>query len=72
LLIAVLGSTRSGAPPDSGLVACAYPLSTQEVPAAEYLKLRHRYATEVTSFVRSATRTQARTMLATGLGIARV
>jgi hypothetical protein len=31
LLIGVLGSTHPGAPRDSGLVACAYPLSTQDV-----------------------------------------
>ena len=36
LLIGVLGSTGSGAPQDSGLVACAYPLATQDVPAADY------------------------------------
>jgi len=44
LLIGVLGSTGSGAPPDSGLVACAYPLATQDVPAAEYPKLRAEFA----------------------------
>ena len=32
LLIGVLSSTHSGAPQDSGLVACTYPLSTQHVP----------------------------------------
>jgi hypothetical protein len=35
LLIGVLGSTHSGTPKDSGLVACAYPLSTQDVPATD-------------------------------------
>ena len=44
LLIGVLGSTGSGSPPDSGLVACAYPLATQDVPAAEYPKLRAEFA----------------------------
>ena len=44
LLIGVLGSTQSGAPQDSGLVACAYPLSTQDVPAAAYPKIRAQFA----------------------------
>ena len=44
LLIGVLGSSHPGAPQDSGLVACAYPLSTQDVPAAEYPKLRAEFA----------------------------
>lgn len=44
LLIGVLGSTHSGAPKDSGLVACAYPLATQDVPAAEYPKIRAEFA----------------------------
>jgi hypothetical protein len=44
LLIGVLGSTHSGAPHDSGLVACAYPLSTQDVPAADYQKIRAEFA----------------------------
>lgn len=44
LLIGVLGSTRSDAPRDSGLVACAYPLSTQHVPAADYPKIRAEFA----------------------------
>jgi hypothetical protein len=44
LLIGVLGSTHPGAPRDSGLVACAYPLSTQDVPAADYPKLRAEFA----------------------------
>jgi hypothetical protein len=44
LLIGVLGSTHQGAPHDSGLVACAYPLTTQEVPASDYLKLRAEFA----------------------------
>ena len=44
LLLGVLGSTHSDAPQDSGLVACAYPLATQDVPAAEYPKLRAEFA----------------------------
>jgi hypothetical protein len=44
VLIGVLGSTSSGAPRDSGLVACAYPLATQDVPPAEYPKLRAEFA----------------------------
>ena len=44
LLIGVLGSPHSGAPHDSGLVACAYPLATQHVPPAEYPKLRAEFA----------------------------
>ena len=44
LLIGVLGSTHPGVPYDSGLVACAYPLATQEVPAADYPKIRAQFA----------------------------
>jgi hypothetical protein len=44
LLIGVLASTASAAPRDSGLVACAYPLATQHVPAAAYPKLRAEFA----------------------------
>jgi hypothetical protein len=44
LLIGVLGSTYHGAPHDSGLAACAYPLSTQHVSAAGYLKIRAEFA----------------------------
>ncbi|HEV2258527.1 MAG TPA: hypothetical protein VGS06_35850 [Streptosporangiaceae bacterium] len=44
LLLGVLGSTHSGTPQDSGLVACAYPLATQDVPATEYAKLRAEFA----------------------------
>ena len=36
-------STQSEAPTDSGLVACAYPLSTQAVPAADYQQLRAEF-----------------------------
>ena len=44
LLLGVLGSTHAGPPRDSGLVACAYPWATQNVPAAEYSKLRAEFA----------------------------
>ena len=44
LLIGMLGSTHSGTPQDSGLVACAYPLATQDIPSAEYTKLRAEFA----------------------------
>ena len=44
LLIGVLGSTHSDAPRDSGLVACAYPLSTQDVPPTDYPKIRAQFA----------------------------
>lgn len=43
LLIGVLTSTHPGAPQDSGLVACAYPLSTQDVPATDYPKIRAEF-----------------------------
>ena len=44
LLLGVLGSTHAGTPRDSGLAACAYPWATQNVPAAEYPKLRAEFA----------------------------
>jgi hypothetical protein len=44
LIIGVLGSTHSDAPQDSGLVACTYPLSTQDVPATDYQKIRAQFA----------------------------
>jgi hypothetical protein len=44
LLIGVLGSTHPEPPQDSGLVACAYPLSTQYVPATDYPKIRAEFA----------------------------
>lgn len=44
LLIGLLGGTHHGAPRDSGLAACAYPLSTQDVSAASYLKIRAEFA----------------------------
>jgi hypothetical protein len=44
LLLGVLASTHSDAPHDSGLVACAYPLSTKDVPATDYPKIRAEFA----------------------------
>jgi hypothetical protein len=44
LLLGILSSTHSGTPRDSGLVACAYPWATQDVPAAKYPKLRAEFA----------------------------
>ena len=44
LLIGVLGSAHSDASRDSGLVACTYPLSTQDVPATDYPKIRAEFA----------------------------
>jgi hypothetical protein len=44
LLIGVLGGTHSDAPRDSGLVACSYPLTTQDVSAADYQKIRAEFA----------------------------
>ena len=44
VLVGALASTGSAAPRDSGLVACAYPLATQHVPAADYAKLRAEFA----------------------------
>jgi hypothetical protein len=41
---AALGSTHPGAPPDSGLAACAYPLSTHDVTAADYRQIRAEFA----------------------------
>ena len=54
VLIGVLASAGSGAPHDSGLVACAYPLATQDVPAAEYPKLRAEFAGSRFADVRTA------------------
>jgi hypothetical protein len=39
-----LGNTRPGAPPDSGLAACAYPLSTHDVTATDYQQIRAQFA----------------------------
>ena len=44
LLLGALGGTASAAPHDSGLVACAYPLATHDVPAAAYPTLRAEFA----------------------------
>src|SRR5262249_43429828 len=44
LLIGVLGSTHPGAQRDSGVVACAYPLATQEAPATDSPKIRAEFA----------------------------
>jgi hypothetical protein len=44
LLIGVLSSTHSHPLRDSGLVACRYPLATQNVPAAGYPKIRAEFA----------------------------
>jgi hypothetical protein len=38
------GSTRPGVPPDSGLAACAYPLTTHHVTAAGYRQIRAEFA----------------------------
>ena len=43
-LIGAPGSTASAAPQDSGLVACALPLSTQDVPATAYPAIRAQFA----------------------------
>jgi hypothetical protein len=42
--IGVLGSTHPDPPHDSGLVACRYPLTTHNVPAASYPKIRAEFA----------------------------
>jgi hypothetical protein len=38
------GSTHPGTPPDSGLAACAYPLSTHDITAAGYRQIRAQFA----------------------------
>jgi hypothetical protein len=43
LLLGVLAGIRVGTPQDSGLAACTYPLSTQDVPPADYPKLRAEF-----------------------------
>ena len=43
LLIGVLCSTHSNASQDSGPVACTYPLSTQDVSAADCQKIRAEF-----------------------------
>ena len=42
-LTGALGSTASAAPHDSGLVACSYPLTTQDVPATAYPTIRAQF-----------------------------
>jgi hypothetical protein len=44
LLLGVLVGIRLGTSQDSGLAACSYPLSTQDVSPAEYSKLRAEFA----------------------------
>jgi hypothetical protein len=44
LAATALGSTHPGTPPDSGLAACAYPLSTHDITAAEYRQIRTQFA----------------------------
>ena len=44
LAAAALGSTHPGTPPDSGLAACAYPLSTHDITAAGYRQIRTQFA----------------------------
>jgi hypothetical protein len=44
LLIGVLGAAHSDPPHDSGLIACTYPLATQDVPATDYPKIRAEFA----------------------------
>jgi hypothetical protein len=44
LLIGVLSGVHPGPPADSALVACTYPLATQDVPAADYIKIRAQFA----------------------------
>jgi hypothetical protein len=44
VLVACGASPALGAPQDSGLAACAYPLDTQNVPAAAYPAIRAQFA----------------------------
>jgi hypothetical protein len=44
LILAGLGSIPAHASQDSGLAGCAYPLSTQDVPPADYPKIRAQFA----------------------------
>jgi hypothetical protein len=39
-----LANTHPGARPDSGLAACAYPLSTHDVTATGYRQIRAKFA----------------------------
>jgi hypothetical protein len=43
LAAAALGSTHPGTPPDSGLTACAYPLTTHDITAAGYRQIRTQF-----------------------------
>ncbi|HLN67003.1 MAG TPA: hypothetical protein VK280_07000 [Streptosporangiaceae bacterium] len=38
------GGTHPGAPPDGGLAACVYPLSTHDVTDADYRQIRAEFA----------------------------
>ena len=49
-----LGSTHPGAPPDSGLAACAYPLATHDVTAAGYRQIRAQFAGSRWPYLRTA------------------
>jgi hypothetical protein len=44
LVLGGLGSIPAHASQDNGLVGCAYPLSTQDVPATDYPKIRAQFA----------------------------
>ena len=44
LVFGGLGSIPAHASQDSGLAGCAYPLSTQDVPATDYPKIRAQFA----------------------------
>ena len=44
LVLGGLGSIPAHASQDSGLAGCAYPLSTQDVPAADYLRIHAEFA----------------------------
>jgi len=44
LVAAAFGSTDPGTPPDSGLAACTYPLSTHDVTATGYRQIRAQFA----------------------------
>ena len=50
----MLGGTHPDAPRDNGLVACTYPLSTQDVSAADYPKIRAQFASSQWPDLRNA------------------
>lgn len=54
MLLGVLGGARSAAPQDSGVVACAYPLATQDVPVDDYAKIHAEFAASRWPDLRSA------------------